>query len=161
MGFSIRRLRWVIAAAVLLLVAVVSGYIVSGRLKALLVYKNLLSKTGTKISHDSTGVTFTQSLKDHTVITVHASKATQVGDQQWRLHDVTMTVNSPKDGRTDHITGSEFNYDQKEGVVRAIGEVHIDLEAPQSLTSAGRGANEQKRSSRYAPRATEGSEPTN
>jgi lipopolysaccharide export system protein LptA len=161
MAFSIRRLRWVIAAAVLVLVVVVFGYIVMGRFKALLVYKNLLSKTGTKISHDSTGVTFTQSLKDHTVITIHSSKATQVGDQQWRLHDVTMTVNNPKDGRTDRITGSEFTYDQKEGVVRAIGEVHIDLEAPQSLTSGGRGANEAKHASRYAPRATEGAEPAN
>ena len=37
-----------------------------------------------------------------------------------------------KQERTDRIYGREFEYDQKKEEIRAIGEVHIDLEAPKA-----------------------------
>jgi lipopolysaccharide export system protein LptA len=138
MQLSIKRLRWILLAAALLLVAVLAAYIGYGRFKAMRVYIDRIKKYGPTISHDSNGVTFTQSLKDKTVITMHAGKTTQIGEGQYVLHDVAMSVNSVKDNRTDHIYGNEFTYDQNEGIVRAIGEVHMDLQAPQALTSAGR-----------------------
>ncbi len=35
-----------------------------------------------------------------------------------------------KQDRADRIYGSEFEYDQAAGIIRAMGEVHIDLQAP-------------------------------
>ena len=48
------------------------------------------------------------------------------------LHDVGIVLYGRKQDRADRIYGNEFEYDQKNGVVRAIGEVHIDLQAPQA-----------------------------
>ena len=37
-------------------------------------------------------------------------------------------------GLPDRIYGSDFEYDEKSGVARALGEVHMDLQAPGTLT---------------------------
>jgi lipopolysaccharide export system protein LptA len=46
------------------------------------------------------------------------------------LHDVGIVLYGRKQDRADRIYGKEFVYDQKAGVIRATGEVHIDLQAP-------------------------------
>ena len=46
------------------------------------------------------------------------------------LHDVGIVLYGRKQDRADRIYGKEFEYDQKDGMVRAVGEVHIDLQAP-------------------------------
>src|SRR5260370_38244171 len=48
------------------------------------------------------------------------------------LHDVGIVLYRRKEDRADRIYGNEFEYDQKNGVVRAVGEVHIDLQAPEA-----------------------------
>jgi lipopolysaccharide export system protein LptA len=121
-----------------LLVGVLVVYIGYGRFKALLVYRNLMKHAGVTISHDTNGFTYSQTEQGRTIFTLHAAKATQLGEGQWALHDVAVTLYGRQQDRTDHITGAEFTYNEKEGVVQALGEVHIDLEAPQSLTTAGR-----------------------
>ena len=138
MALSIRRLRWVLAAGALLLVVVLVAYIGYGRYLALAVYNKLLHKAGVTISHDTNGVTYSQTQKGRTIFTLHAKTATQVGEGKYDLHGVNVTLFSRDGTHTDYITGDEFTYDEKEGLVKAIGEVHMDLQAPQSLTAAGR-----------------------
>jgi len=45
-----------------------------------------------------------------------------------------------KRDRRDHIFGQDFEYDQKAGVIRALGVVHIDLQAADA-TGSGPAAN--------------------
>jgi lipopolysaccharide export system protein LptA len=146
MQFSIKKLRWVLLAGALVLIAVLTAFIGYGRYRAMALYLKLIKHSGATISHDTSGFTYSQTEKGKTIFTLHASKATQVGDGKWSLHNVSVKLyghsDNPAANRTDYITGSEFTYDEKEGIVRAIGEVHMDLQAPQSLTSAGHTATE-------------------
>ena len=43
-----------------------------------------------------------------------------------------------KDGRADRIYGKQFDYDQKNGVIRAMGEVQLDLQAPAPASAKDR-----------------------
>lgn len=138
MKSSVQRLRWFLLTGAALLVVVLVGYIGYGRFKALMVYRNLIKHAGVTISHDTNGFTYSQTEQGRTIFTLHAAKATQLGEGQWALHDVAVTLYGRQQERADHVTGAEFTYNEKEGVVQALGEVHIDLEAPQSLTTAGR-----------------------
>ncbi len=71
-------------------------------------------------------------MQGRTVYTIHAAKAVERSDGKMTLHDVGIVLYGRKQDRADRIYGKEFEYDQKNGVVRAIGEVHIDLQAPQA-----------------------------
>ena len=138
MALTIKRLRWFIATAALLLIVVVTAYLGLGRYRALKAYFSVLRKAGVTISHDTNGFTYSQTEKGRTVFTLHAKKATQLGEGQWSLHGVNVLLYSRDGLHNNVINGDEFTYNEKEGVVRAIGEVHMDLQAPDSLTSAGR-----------------------
>jgi lipopolysaccharide export system protein LptA len=135
MALSIKRLRWVLAAAVLLLLVVLVAYIGYGRYLAMRIYTNLLHHAGATISKDTNGITYSQSKGGRTIFVLHAKTATQIGDGKYDLHGVNVTLYSRDGKHTDYITGDEFTYDEKEGIVKAIGEVHMDLVAPQSLTA--------------------------
>ena len=65
-----------------------------------------------------------------TIYTIHAAKAVQHKDGKYTLHDVGIVVYGRDSNRADRIYGSEFEYDQKNQVARAVGEVRIDLQAP-------------------------------
>jgi lipopolysaccharide export system protein LptA len=51
-------------------------------------------------------------------------------DGKMQLHDVDLTMYGRKGDRADHISGADFEYDEKTQVVRALGVVHLDLQAP-------------------------------
>lgn len=138
MAITVRRLRWFIAAAALLLIVVVGGYLGFGRYRALEAYLSVIRRAGAKISHDTNGYTYTQSDGHRTVFTLHAKRATQLGDGRWSLYGVNVVLYSRDGQHNDVINGDQFTYNEQDGVVRAIGEVHMDLEAPDSLASAGR-----------------------
>ena len=50
----------------------------------------------------------------------------------YTLHDVGIVLYGRKEDRADRIYGKEFEYDQKNEVIRADGEVHIYLQAPEA-----------------------------
>ena len=138
MALTIKRLRWVIAAAALLLTVVVVVYIGFGRYRAVKAYLDVIRKAGVTVSRDTNGLTISKSEQGRTLFTLHAQKGTQIGDGKYRLHGVNFVLYSRDGQHNDVINGDDFTYDEHEGIVRAIGEVHMDLEAPDSLTSAGR-----------------------
>jgi lipopolysaccharide export system protein LptA len=138
MRVSIERLRWLLVAGALLLVVVLVGYIGYGRFRALQAYRQILKKNGISITHDTSGVTFSQSLQGKTVFTLKAAKATPLGDGKYTLHDFVLTLYGRMADRSDLVYGKEIAYDEKSGVARAEGEVQMDLAAPQVLTT-GRG----------------------
>ncbi len=138
MRLSIQRLRWVLIAGALLLIAVLAVYIGYGRYRALKAYQQILAHSGVTLTHDSNGVTWSQSLKGRKLYTIRAKTESSLGGGKYALHDAEMLVYSRSGDAADHIYGSEIEYDENEGIARAKGEVFMDLQPPQGLANGGR-----------------------
>ena len=135
---SIERLRvWLLVGAGLLVMVIVAflGY---AHYRAHRFIKDLPAKLGMDITQDTNGFTYSQSVEGKTLYTIHAAKARQFKDGKVTLHDVGIVLYGRKEDRADRIYGSEFEYDQKAGVIRAMGEVHLDLQAPAAADSRGK-----------------------
>jgi lipopolysaccharide export system protein LptA len=138
----IERLRvWLLAGAGLL-VLVLAAFLGYAHLRAHRFLAGLPGKLGAKIVRETNGYTYSQSVQGKTVYTIHAAKAVEHTDGKITLHDVSIELYGRRQetaGRpagSDRISGSEFEYDQNAGIVRAVGLVHIDLQAPASAASA-------------------------
>ena len=132
---SVERLRrWLLAGAGLL-VAVIAAFLGVAHYRAHRFLTALPAKLGADIRQETNGFTYSQSDGKRTIYTIHASKAVEHKDGRYTLHDVGIVLYGRKSDRADRIYGSEFEYDQKEGVVRAMGEVHLDLQAPEAKSA--------------------------
>lgn len=129
MRVTAKRLRgWVVVAAVLL-VAIVVGFFLYGRHKFRQIARDLPGRLGVNIQESSKEITYSQSSQGHTLFTLKASKEFQLKSGHVLLHNVDITMYGPPgSGRTDHIFGSDFDYDQSEGIAISRGEVRIQLE---------------------------------
>jgi lipopolysaccharide export system protein LptA len=142
MRFTIARLRGVLIGGAALLVLVLVAYIGVGRYRSLMVYRRLLKKSGVTFTHDTNGFTYSQSVLDRKIFTLHAARATQLGAGKWALHDADLTLFDKNGNAADHIQGAEIEYDEVSQVVRAQGVVDMDLLPPQGLTNGGRAVAE-------------------
>ncbi len=113
-----------------LLVLVIAAFLGYAHYRAHRFLAALPEKLGADIRQETNGFTYSQSEGGRTIYTIHASKAIQHKDGRYTLHDVGIVLYGRTGDRADRIYGSEFDYDQKNGVVRAMGEVHLDLQAP-------------------------------
>jgi lipopolysaccharide export system protein LptA len=116
-------------------VLVVTGFLGYARFRARRFLTELPAKLGVDVRQETNGFTYSQTLKGRTVFTIHAAKAIQHNDGKYTLHDVGIAVyghgeSQGQGDRVDRIYGKEFDLDQAAGVVKAIGEVHLDLQAP-------------------------------
>ena len=128
---SLARLRRWLLAGVILLLLVLGGLLGYARYRARRLLADLPGKLGLHIQSETDGFTLSQSIKGRTVFTLHASKAIQHENGKTTLHDVIITLYGPVgSNRTDSIRGDDFEYDQPNGVVQAVGEVHLDLASP-------------------------------
>jgi len=100
----------------------------------------LPARLGINIVSETDGYTVSQwdDVKKRTLFTIHAAKEVEHSDKKFTLHDVSITLYGENQDRNDRIYGDEFEYDQKAGVVRAIGLVNLDLQAAQA--NAGKAA---------------------
>ncbi len=145
MRITIASLRvWIIILAILL-VAALAGFFGYARYKAHRIIADLPGKLGVEISRSSNGFTISKSEKGHTAFTLHASNAVEYkGGDRATLRDVVITLYGAQGDRSDRISGSEFDYDKKAGIVTAKGEVLIDLQgadltgSPVAASSAAR-----------------------
>ncbi len=137
MKASVERLRWGLAGAAVLLLVVLAGFVSYGRYKARKVWQGIVARSGIHISKETDGFTYSQSVQKRTVFTLHAAKAIQHGDGKWTLHDVVVTLYSKTSTDEDHIYSSDIEYDENTGVATAVGEVHMDLQAPGTLAPGG------------------------
>ena len=132
MNVSVERLRvWLLVGAGLL-VAVVASFLVYAHHRAHRFLTNLPAKLGVDVRRETNGYTYSQSVEGRKVYTIHAARAVERSDGKTVLHDVGIVLYGRKQDRADRIYGNEFEYDQTNGVVRAVGEVHIDLQAPEA-----------------------------
>jgi lipopolysaccharide export system protein LptA len=142
MRITIKRLRWLIAGLACMLIGVLGGFLVYARYRIRHFGGDLPGKLGINIQQTANGYMFSQSEKGHTNFTIHASKLVQFkGNGHAELHDVAITLYGPPGtNREDHVYGSDFDYDQNNGIATAQGEVQIDLQTP--LQSSGNPASE-------------------
>ncbi len=126
----LRKLRVVVVVGAALLVAGVAGFVWYGRMVARRFKLDLPKRLGVNISQESHGVTLSRSVKGKTIFTVHAADQIQQKNGLIELHDVGIELFGREDGRSDKISGQEFLFDQKNGVMTGVGEVLIDLAAP-------------------------------
>jgi lipopolysaccharide export system protein LptA len=120
MRTTTERLRWWIVGAGVLLVVAITIYMVAGRWKQRLLRHDLPARLGINIQQDSNGFTLSKSQQGRTLFTLHAARALQYK---------TFYGTGPHP-REDRIRGQSFSYDQTTGIVKADGEVEIDLQPP-------------------------------
>ena len=143
MRVSVERLRiWLLVGAALLVV-IVTGFLGYARLRARRFLTELPAKLGVDVRQEANGFTYSQSVGPKTMFTVHAAKAIEHNDGKYTLHDVGIAVYGHGEGqnkgeRVDRIYGKEFDLDRVAGVVKAIGEVHLDLQAPAGKDSSAK-----------------------
>ena len=130
MASAMRTVRVGLVVGAVLLVAVLVGYIGYARRKAKEFLPDLAKKLGVDITQETDNFTYSQSLKGKTVFTIHASKELQHKNGVITLHDVGIILYGSTGTRADRIHGQEFEYDQKNGILRAVGEALIDLGPP-------------------------------
>ncbi len=137
--FSIRTVRALLVAGLVALLAVVAVFVGYGRYKARLLLKGLPERFGVHITQESDNVTYSQSLKGRTVYTIHAAKQIERADGKYTLRNVGIVMYGKTGDRADRIHGNEFEYDQKAGVLTAVGEVFIDLGGPTGTATTAKG----------------------
>ena len=131
MPLNARRLRLWFALAIAALVLVVLGFYLRGYYTRYLLARAIklkADKLGINIQQSADQFTLSKSEGGRTLFTIRASKAVQVTTGHAELHDVNIVVYGRQGNRFDQIYGKSFEYDPKSGIVRADGEVHIDLQ---------------------------------
>jgi lipopolysaccharide export system protein LptA len=143
MRVTVQRLRrWIVGAAVLLL-AVVAGFFIYGRSLYRHIEKDLPGRLGVNIQQTATGFSYTQSSQGHALFTLKASKELQMRSGHVLLHDVDITLYGPPgSNRTDRIYGSDFDYDQNQGVIVSQGDVNIELQGTAGSAPANAAASD-------------------
>jgi len=137
--FSVARLRRWLLVGVIVLLAALAGIVGYARYRARKFITDLPHRLGIDVKSETNGYTYSQSVKGRTLFTLHAAKAIQRENGKTTLHDVSVIVYGPVgSNRQDSIKGAEFEYDQPNGVIRAAGEVHLDLASPAQQGAAAK-----------------------
>lgn len=90
---------------------------------------NVPKQLGFDIQQTSDGFSLSKSEAGRTIYTIRASKAVQFkAGGHADLRNVHIVVYGRTHDRFDQIYGNQFTYDPQSGDIKAIGEVHIDLE---------------------------------
>ncbi len=126
---SIERLRVWLVLGTGVLVAVVAGFLGYAHFAAHRFLHDLPGRLGAEISREANGFTYSQSNGKRTLYTIHAARFVQRKNNVVVLHDVGIVLYDTTN-RTNRIYGKEFEYDQSSGVLRAEGQVFLDLAAP-------------------------------
>src|SRR5512146_2122830 len=130
MPLNIPRLRMLLAALALAIVALVAGFYFYARLQVRSALQRVPEKLGVNIQQSTEGFSLSKSEGGHTLFTVKASKAVQYKQGgRAELRDVNIVIYGRQSNRFDQIYGADFEYDPKTGNISANGEVHIDLES--------------------------------
>lgn len=131
MAFDPKKIRKWIAITAVLLLAVVVGFYAYSRILISRKLADIPKKLGVDIQQSTEGFSFSKSDGAHTLFKISAGKAVLLKESQLaKLNHVRIIVYARGMQKYDQIYGSEFEYDQKNGIVRAKSEVQIDLEVP-------------------------------
>ena len=138
MRMRVERVRVWLVVGTCVLVLGVAGFLGYARYRSRAFLAGLPGRLGAEITQETNGYTYSQTLQGRTIFTLHAAKMEQRRDGVVKLHDVGVVLYGRKQDRADRIYGKEFEYDKDKGVVRALGEVHMDLQAPAPAEGSGK-----------------------
>ena len=127
MKFTIERLRTLVLAAGVLLIAALIVSLAIGKWKNPLNRHDLPKRLGADIQQEANGFTYTQAHGGHTLFKIQASKVVQLKQGYAMLHDVHIEIFDTHGNRMDSIQGNEFEYNQQAGTAKANGPVEIVL----------------------------------
>ena len=120
--------KWLVGSVCVLIAAVTISYWVA-RSRVQPVLHNIPQQLGVDIQQTSDGFSLSKSEGGRTIYTIKASKAVQFKQGgHAELKNVDIVVYGKNHDRYDQIYGDHFTYDQATGDVKAMGEVHIDLQ---------------------------------
>ncbi len=120
--------KWLVVGVCVLVAAVTISYWVA-RSRVAPVLHNVPQQLGIDIQQTSDGFSLSKSEGGRTIYTIKASKAVQFKQGgHAELKNVDIVVYGKNHDRYDQIYGDHFTYDQATGDIKAIGEVHIDLQ---------------------------------
>src|SRR5580693_4189017 len=145
MALTPAKLRiWILILAGCL-VAAIGGFFFYGRWQGRRLGHDRPGGLETGIQQSTNGFTYSESRGGHTIYSLHASKAVQYKkDGHLDLHDVSITLYGAQGAASNHIYGSEFDWDPVNGVARATGEVQIDFQGSTgSGAQAGKAAEDE------------------
>jgi lipopolysaccharide export system protein LptA len=141
---SIERLRTLVLASGVLLIAALIGFLALGRFKNKLNLKELPQKLGADIQRQANGFVYTQSHGGHTLFKIRANEVVQLKQNgRAKLHDVEIELYGQDGSVVDRIKGGEFEYDQKAGIATAGGPVEITIMRPTEAPVVAPGAKPQ------------------
>ena len=134
----VARLRIWLAGSALLLVTVIAGFIGYGRYVSHLRHLKLPLPPGMNIVKEAGGWTYSRANGSKTLYTIHAAGFQQGKNGKTALHDVSLVLFGKDGDRNDRVSGQDFEYDEKNGVLRALGQVHIDLQSATAAKAIGK-----------------------
>ena len=130
MQITIERLRTLVLAAGIVLVAALVVFLGIARFHNRLNTRELPKRLGIDITQEANGVTYSHALGAHAQFKIHASKAEQLKNGLILLHEVQIELFGQDGERLDRIEGHEFEYNEKDGTATAKGPVEITLMRP-------------------------------
>ena len=133
----VARLRFWLAGSASLLLAVIVGFIVYGRYVSHLRHLKLPLPPGVNIEREAGGWTYSRANGSKTLYTIHAAGFQQGKNGKTTLREVSVVLFGKNGDRHDRVYGHDFEYDEKNGVLRALGLVHIDLESAKAAKAVG------------------------
>jgi lipopolysaccharide export system protein LptA len=120
--------KWLVVSVCVLVTVVTAAYWIA-RSHVQPILHNVPKSLGIDIQQTSDGFSLSKSEAGRTIYTIRASKAVQFkAGGHADLRNVHIVVYGKNHDRYDQIYGDQFTYDPRSGDIKAVGEVHIDLE---------------------------------
>ena len=112
--FTIERMRTLVLAAAVLLVAALVVFLAVGKWKNPFNRRDLPKRLGIEVQQESNGVTYTQAHGGHTLFKLHASKVVQLKEgNHVLLHEVKIELYGADGSRVDRIEGTSSSTTRK------------------------------------------------
>jgi lipopolysaccharide export system protein LptA len=136
MRFTIERIRMLVVAAAVILLAALGIFLAKAKLRNRFIRRDLPHQLAHDIQQEANGFTFVHAFGAHSQYKIHASKEVQLRDNRVMLQDVRIELFGQDGSRVDEIAGDAFEYDQKSGLAIATGPVEMDLTQPANTAHA-------------------------
>ncbi len=120
--------KWLVVSVCVLVAAVTLSYWIARSREGPTLH-NVPKQLGIDIQQTSEGFSLSKSEAGRTLYTIRASRTVQFkAGGHADLHNVHIVVYGHRHDRYDEIYGNQFTYNPQTGDVKAVGEVHIDLQ---------------------------------
>jgi lipopolysaccharide export system protein LptA len=140
--FTIERIRMLVVAAAVLLLAALGIFLVAAKWKNRTNRRDLPQRLAKEIQQEANGFSFVHAYGARSQYKIHASKEVQLRDNRVLLHEVRIELYGEDGSLVDQIAGDTFEYDQKSGLAIAVGPVEMVLTQPANAVAKSQTAGQ-------------------